>query len=123
MKITKIFYNLSSFIICKWNLWSLGFGIFISGHLVYNVVTARMTLTYRRLDTIPLKKYSVLIAMILTPLFNSLLSSVQSISDYSDSLIMSRTIQVTRIKSIDSKFLFLDEYIEKNTGLRIFRRE
>lgn len=122
MKITKIFYNLSSFIICKWYLWFFGFRIFISGHLVYNVVTARMTLTYRCLDTMPLEKYSVLIATILTPRFNSLLSSVQSISDYSDSLAISRTNQVTWIKSIGG-ILFLDRYIERNAGLRIFRRE
>jgi len=75
VKTIKIFYDLFSFNIYKWNLYSPSFEIFISGHLVYDAVTARMTLTYRRLDTM-LEKYSVLIAMILTLLFNSLLFAI-----------------------------------------------
>lgn len=83
-------------------------------------VTARMTLTY--LDT--LERYSVLIAMILTLLFDSLLSSAEPIGDCSGMIhwpIMSQAIHVNKINYANkinqwqSFILFLDEYISERT--------
>lgn len=118
----KIFSKLSSFI--WWNLKSklssLGFkvSVLISGHLVYSAVTARMTLTYRRLDTMPLERYSVLIAMILTLLFDSLLSTAEPrIGDCSGMIhwpIMSQAIHVNKINQWQIFiFIFRRTHVER----------